>query len=273
MSMLNIHGDVDVGGHRAVEQLIADRVCHAVEYRRQAESTNSLALADLYELRVRDEDCPKLYLVDEQTAGRGRHGRKWQSNSGTLTFSLAIERPRAERAMKLISLAVGVGVARCLEFEFAPLKGKLKWPNDVLVSGGKVAGILMETIQNAPRHVVVGVGVNINESPDLSDEPNANATRCLAETVGRQLDRYVLLGPIVTSILAAIAELDESADDIVGEFRTRCLLTGQPITFQDGSDRRHGMCQGITDEGELIVQTDRGVRRLHSGEARLVRRP
>jgi BirA family biotin operon repressor/biotin-[acetyl-CoA-carboxylase] ligase len=270
--MLTTDGNVDPAGVRAAEKLISGEICGTADYWQETASTNTLALKDLQKGLLADDHCPKLYLTDAQTAGRGRHGRAWISTHGTLTFSLATDRPRHdERGMKLLPLAVGVGVARSLEFEFAPLQTKLKWPNDVHISGGKVAGILIETTQHAPSRVVIGVGINVSESPDLSEDPAASSTRSLSQSVGRGVQRYDLLHPIVVSIMRAIAEVDELADDLVREFRSRCLLTGRMISFQDGTRQCQGPCKGVTNHGELMVETETGVRRLQSGEARLVR--
>ncbi len=178
---------------------------------------------------------------------------------------------QADRSSKLLSLAVGVGIARSLEFEFAPIQAKLKWPNDVHLGGGKVAGILLETNQNAADRIVIGVGVNVTESPDLGDDPTASDVQSVAQSVGRRVDRYELLEPIVTNIRQAIGLLDENADEVVGEFRSKCLLTGQTVSFRDREGDNEGDCRGVTDDGELIVETAMGRRLLQSGEARLVR--
>jgi BirA family biotin operon repressor/biotin-[acetyl-CoA-carboxylase] ligase len=170
-----------------------------------------------------------------------------------------------------MSLAVGIGVARSLEYQCAPLVVRLKWPNDIHVSGGKAAGILLETTPQATGQVVVGVGVNVAKSPDLGDDPASSSVRSLSSAVGHEVKRYELLAPVVASILSTIAEVDRFADDLVAEFRTRCLLTGQRISFQDGGRSCEGACQGVSDDGELLVETDSGLRQLQSGEASLVR--
>ena len=111
------------------------------------------------------ELLPRLYLADEQTAGRGRHGRSWHSGAGSLTFSLLTQwRLPTERPSNLLSIAVGVAIARAIEFACAPLRTRLKWPNDVYVDQGKVAGILIETNHRAADRVVIGVGINVNDA-------------------------------------------------------------------------------------------------------------
>jgi BirA family biotin operon repressor/biotin-[acetyl-CoA-carboxylase] ligase len=273
LGVLTTDGEVDPVGLRAVQHLLEDGVCAAADYQYETLSTNTSALSDLRADGVAPGEFPKIYLADSQTAGRGRHGRRWVSDAGTLTFSLVVDRLSQNQATtKLLSLAVGVGVARGIEFEFAPLKAKLKWPNDVQIGGGKVAGILLETTQHAARSVVAGVGINVGQSPDLGEDPAAGSVRSIAEVIGREVHRYELLAPVVGSILGAIADLDQCAGDLVEEFRERCVLTGQRVRFQQGETTSQGECKGVTVEGDLIVETDSGLRHLQSGEAILVRK-
>jgi BirA family biotin operon repressor/biotin-[acetyl-CoA-carboxylase] ligase len=265
--MLTTEGDIDPIGYRAAEHLISDQTIRAVAYCQQTASTNTLALMDLQGGVI---EVPKLFLADTQTDGRGRHGRTWISNSGTLTFSLAVDRRTTNvRSSKLMSLAVGIAIARSLEFEFAPLQAKLKWPNDVYIGGGKVAGILLETTQKAPEHVVIGVGMNVADAPDLGEE--AGSVRSVAQVVGRQVKRYELLYGVVLNIIRAIAEVDDFANDLVAEFRSRCLLTGGLVRFRHGGHPCEGRCIGVSEDGELLVDTESGLQRLQSGEAHLVR--
>ena len=146
--MLVVDGDVELDGMRAVEGLIAAGFCGSADYCKTTESTNSKALRDVRSGIIEETLLPKCYLADEQTAGRGRHGRSWQSDGGTLTLSLVMARRMSDlRQSQLLPLAVGVGIARFIDFEFAPVQAKLKWPNDVNIAGGKVAGVLLESQQ------------------------------------------------------------------------------------------------------------------------------
>jgi BirA family biotin operon repressor/biotin-[acetyl-CoA-carboxylase] ligase len=270
--MLTIEGDVDPAGRLAAEQLIQRGRCRAVCYFARLPSTNSMAMAELSRGVLALHDCPKLYLADQQTAGRGRHGRSWISTDGSLTFSLVVDRPSpAARASKLISLAAGLGVARSLEFEFAPLRTQLKWPNDVHIDGGKVAGLLLEATAAAPHQVVIGIGLNVSDAPDLGEAHAARPVRSVAAVVGRHVARYTLLPLVVEHVLEAIAQADQSAGSLLSEYRSRCLLSGKLVSFQDGPHRSEGRCQGISGDGQLIVETAGGTRCLDCGEAELVR--
>ena len=270
--MLVLDGDVELAGMRALETLIASGVLGSADYCKTTDSTNTRALLDVRSGNMQEALLPKCYLADGQTAGRGRHGRSWQSDLGTLTFSLVMQHALSDlRRAQLIPLAVGLGVARYIDFEYAPLQAKLKWPNDVNLGGGKVAGVLLETSGDAPGMTVIGVGMNVSSEPGLENNAQGISSRSLAQVVGRQLHRYDVLAPLVASIVSTINESQHSPITIIEEFRTRCLLTGQPISFQHKNQQCRGTCQGISESGALLVMTATGIQTISSGEARLVR--
>lgn len=270
--MLVVDGDVELAGMRAVEELVANGVLGSADYCKTTNSTNTKALLDIRNGNIEETLLPKCYLADGQTAGRGRHGRSWQSDNGTLTFSLVVNRCVSDlHKTQLLPLAVGLGIARFIDFEFAPLQAKLKWPNDVNLGGGKVAGVLLETSGDSPGMTVVGVGMNVSSEPGLENNSQGISSRSLAQVVGRRINRYDVLLPLVESIVNTIAESQNSLKSIIDEFRGRCLLTGRQISFQHQNQECFGMCQGISEEGGLLVKTAKGVQPISSGEARLVR--
>lgn len=267
-----IDGDVDPRGRRAIKQLKLDGCCSVVMYKRETGSTNSLALDYLRSGKRSEGDAAALFLADHQTEGRGRHGRRWESMEDTLTFSLVLTSCDLTSLVgQLTGLAVGVAVANAIEFELAPLKTRLKWPNDVYVDGGKAAGILLETVAGIPRAVVVGVGINVGSRPDLQDDPNASAVRDLSSCTGRKLHRYDLLSSVVEQIVDTIANLEANIEELLAGFRQRCLLNQQKVTFLIGATSGQGLCRGIGPHGELLIETDEGLERLTSGEAHRVR--
>ncbi len=247
---LRMDPEVEPNGRRAALQLLQDGVCRSVDYCRSTPSTNSKALAELSHCDDLSVRCPKLFLTDQQTAGRGRHGRRWLSNDAVLTFSLIVSRSDGQgRVSQIAPLAVGVGIAEYLEFEFAPLQVKLKWPNDVHVDGGKVAGILIETSSACPDRMVIGVGINVGDAPELDSKPETDSARGLARVLGRSVDRYDLLAGLVTHILHSIDSSRAGGERVLDSFRQRCLLSGQSISFQDAGQTRQGRCQGVSAQG------------------------
>jgi BirA family biotin operon repressor/biotin-[acetyl-CoA-carboxylase] ligase len=269
-------GDVEAAGRMAAERLIADRVCESATHHARTESTNSLALSDLRSGEMTSQQLPRLYLADDQTAGRGRHGRTWASNQGTLTFSLLIDWPLVDDCpTRLLSLGVGVGIARAIEHLFAPLRTQLKWPNDVHIDFGKVAGVLIERSHSNRQRAVIGVGMNVSRAPELKTADSSSTRivppRSIAEVAGRPIDRYGMLESSVSQILESIEGLRKSDEEILGEYRSRCVLTGRRVTFRDGDEVVEGDCVGVTNQGELAIDTAQGRQHLRSGEASLVR--
>ena len=270
--MLVVDGDVELAGMRAVEKLVANGVLGSADYFKTTNSTNTKALLDVRNGNIEETLLPKCYLADGQTAGRGRHGRSWQSDGGTLTFSLVMSRCLSDvRQTQVLPLAVGLGIARFIDFEYAPLQAKLKWPNDVNLGGGKVAGVLLETSGDSPGLTVVGVGMNVSSEPGLENDSQGISSRSLAQVVGRNINRYDVFAPLLESIVNTIIESQNSFKSILDEFRGRCLLTGKQISFQHQNQQCFGTCQGISEEGALLVKTSQGVHPISSGEARLVR--
>jgi BirA family biotin operon repressor/biotin-[acetyl-CoA-carboxylase] ligase len=190
-----------------------------------------------------------LVTADEQTAGRGRHGRRWVAPPGrALLMSLILRRwPR------LLPLAAGVAVAE----ECGP-GASVKWPNDVLVEGGKVAGILAE---GRPREgwIVLGVGLNVALRPeDLPAE-----VRTVAAGLGRPFE---LLEPTLASLLDRLEHwLTASAGEILDAVRSRDALAGREVSWEGGG----GIAAGIDLEGRLLVDTAAGRRALAAGEVHL----
>ncbi|GAA5510119.1 biotin--[acetyl-CoA-carboxylase] ligase [Novipirellula caenicola] len=269
--MIKVDAQVDPNGVRVVESLLSDRVCASAVYRHCTASTNSDALAELTQGVVARDQLPRLYIADRQTAGRGRQGNTWLSSDDALTFSVtvAIDVLAADRR-GLLALAAGVATARAIEFLFAPVRANLKWPNDVYLAGGKVAGVLIETNQAAADRVVIGIGVNINDQPAI-DAQGAALAQSVYSATGRRATRFELLDPIVRELVEIVTVIEDSPAEVLAEFRTRCLLTGNLIAFRDRGVPNEGVVEGIAEDGSLLVQTADGLRRCDSGEVRLVR--
>jgi len=263
--MLDIDPDADAGGRRAATGLVDAGVCHWLTYRSETDSTNTLATS------ADAPATPALFLTDRQSGGRGRHGRAWHSDDGTLTFSILIHWDPIDPAQtNLVPIATGVAIARTIEHLFAPIRAKLKWPNDVYLAGGKTAGILCEASLSAPQHLIIGVGVNVSTQPGLA-AGDANRPQSISAAANRPTHRYELLPELVTQIIKTIDQIPMSADTIVADFNDRCLLSGSLVAAAINGTLVTGRCGGITDFGELILQTESGTRHCATGEATLVR--
>ncbi|TWU44068.1 Bifunctional ligase/repressor BirA [Novipirellula aureliae] len=270
--MLDTVGKVDASVLAVIEELIDQCVLGSALACETSLSTNSDALSQLREQKFGDGMLPRLYFADVQTGGRGRQGNHWVSPNDALTFSLVLAQDSInEPTARLLSLAVGVATARAIEFVYAPVKCRLKWPNDVYVAGGKVAGILIETSQAFTDRIVIGIGVNVIESPTLESPDTTAMPQSLFAATGRRLSRHEVLEVIIRELVAVCEERLEAPQSILHQFRERCMLTGNQISFLESGRESQGLCRGISDNGSLMIQTPAGLRYCDSGAIRLVR--
>jgi BirA family biotin operon repressor/biotin-[acetyl-CoA-carboxylase] ligase len=232
-----------------------------VEVRRVARcgSTNSVLLQE------RDLSMPVLLIADEQTAGRGRRGRRWQSPSGSgVTFSLARRIRRPARELAALSLVAGVAVTRALRLA-GVARAELKWPNDLLAGGAKLGGILVETrVSGREALAVFGIGINLRGGADL--------TRHLRRAVA-SLDQFIV--PREEDIIAGIVRFLMTAIDAfeAGGFATARQAwesmhahAGQRLKIRLADGRSiTGIAAGLADDGALSLRTRAGLRSIRSG--------
>jgi BirA family biotin operon repressor/biotin-[acetyl-CoA-carboxylase] ligase len=237
-------------------------------------STNDLAGA-LAERGAR-EGCA--VIAEAQSAGRGRHGRAWSSPPGAGLYISTILRPPTH-ALSLLTIAAGVAVAEAVQ-SATGLDPRLKWPNDVYVGEGKLAGVLAEAgsmddggdaDDDGPRlrYVVLGIGINVMPAPHPPDVA-ARATSIEGE-LGRSIDRGLLLTECLVSLSARYEELRQRrTDGILAAWRARSAGTmGRTVEWDAGGARR-GVAEGIDDDGALLVRTDEGLEKVISGEVRWI---
>ena len=192
-------------------------------------------------------------LADYQTAGRGQHGRAWTAPTGAALLFSVVLRPHLPVARwPEIPLAAGCAIAEALE-TVAPVCVRLKWPNDVLVSGRKLAGILAEGVASTPSLVVVGIGVNVSQReqdwpPDLASRAGSLAS------LGAPIPRVTLLAALLGRLAAWYGVLlDEGFEPVRAAWRRRGLL-GLRVSLPDGE----GATVDLGPGGELVVRRDDG---------------
>ncbi|MBV9191528.1 MAG: biotin--[acetyl-CoA-carboxylase] ligase [Betaproteobacteria bacterium] len=213
-------------------------------------STNAVLLA---------EGKPGVLLVaDEQTAGRGRRGRRWYSMPGAdVTFSISAEIARPEPGLALVA---GVAAATALR-ALGVTQAALKWPNDVLVNGAKLGGILVET---RGRLVVFGFGINGRHDASLErrlKRPIAALDQFIA------VDRDRVTARVAACLLEALATLRaRGLEPIVREWEQLDVHTGQRVRVRLADGRvLSGLARGLERDGSLRVETAEGVRAVYSG--------
>ncbi|MCE5268231.1 MAG: biotin--[acetyl-CoA-carboxylase] ligase [Planctomycetaceae bacterium] len=212
------------------------------------------------------KQLPLLVVADQQTAGRGRGGKRWWSAPGALMFSLLIEPDTvaADRDRSpLVALAVAVAVAETVAPLLAAQSPGIHWPNDVLVNGRKLTGILVEVL--ADRRHVIGIGLNTNNTlADAPAELQATATT-LRDLAGQRFDQTDVLVDLLRHLADAFSMLRDDPSALSARANARCTQRGQTVTLHWGNQHKTGVCRGIGADGAILLETAAGVERFHSG--------
>jgi BirA family biotin operon repressor/biotin-[acetyl-CoA-carboxylase] ligase len=192
-----------------------------------------------------------LVLADAQRAGRGRGGKRWTSASGSGVWFTMVERPNDAAALDVLSLRVGLRVARALD-RFAGIRVGLKWPNDLLLPRGKLGGILVEARwrDGGPDWVAIGVGVNQRVPGDVP----------AAAALGGGTPRLEVLAELVPAVRAAATARGHLGAPELADYAARDVLAGRTCRAP-----RPGRIAGIAEDGALLVVTLAGVERCRDG--------
>jgi BirA family transcriptional regulator, biotin operon repressor / biotin---[acetyl-CoA-carboxylase] ligase len=212
-----------------------------------------------------------VFLAEEQTAGRGRGSNSWQSPPSTGLYSSVILRPGLPPSEVLIlSLAAGLAVHDAIRQVDSRVTPDLKWPNDVLIDGKKVCGILTEMNAEATRvrYIVVGIGINVNQAGFPQGLP---ATSLRLET-GSEWSRVELAVALLKSLDREYRQLLESADareSILRRFAANSSwVQGKEVRVEENGSGFEGKTDGLDARGFLRVRTPRGTQTVLSGTVR-----
>ncbi len=257
--------------HEIAAGLVGSRIGNRLEFNKVTVSTN----ADAFHLAEEGAAEGTVVLADSQSGGKGRRGRIWASPAGVNLYCSVVLRPAImpHEAPQLTFLSA-VAVARAIEHT-TKLTPEIKWPNDLLIAGKKVAGLLneMSAETDGINFVVLGIGVNLNMTarqfpPDLRQP----ATSLLIES-GAQVDRSHFA-------VIMLNELDRLYSDFLRhgfapvreEWQQRCNARGRRILVTDsGTECTGGMFAGIDSDGALLLQTDDGqLQRITCGDVRIL---
>ncbi|MCA9119135.1 MAG: biotin--[acetyl-CoA-carboxylase] ligase [Planctomycetaceae bacterium] len=246
-------------------RILGETLVRHVEYRPEVSSTNDLAI----ELALANADVfPALTITTRQTGGRGRGANRWWATGGALTFSLTIDAAVFQLPMHdwpKMSLTIGLSVCETLEPLMPGRRIHLKWPNDVYLEGRKVCGVLVETIAQRPGLIVIGIGINVNNSFANAPAELRSIATSLADTANRNFELTSVLIRQLQQIEHRIASVVSNAEDLAESWRARCMLEGRTLSIDLGPKRVTGVCHGIDDEGALLVQNEGGVERVFAG--------
>lgn len=241
-----------------------------IEILPQADSSNSLLLQRAG-LNTPNGSAPSgsVLAVELQTAGRGRLGRSWHSGLGTaLTFSLLWRFDCGLNALSGLSLSVGVAIVRALN-NLGANGVQLKWPNDILTAQGKLGGVLIEAQGDmlGPSAVVIGIGLNCTLPASLTRQIDQPAS-ALDEVCAMMPTRNQLLAVVLQELAVVLRQFAQSGfAPLRTEWEQHHIHQNRQIQLQmaDGSIAS-GIARGVSDSGELCMETAQGVQHFNSGE-------
>jgi BirA family biotin operon repressor/biotin-[acetyl-CoA-carboxylase] ligase len=235
-----------------IEPLLRGRLGRPYVHEAECETTQSLLAGDAPEGAVA--------TADHQRAGRGRHGRRWDDAPGSSLLVSVVLRPRVGAAAAQLSLVCALSVAETVEHA-AALEALVKWPNDVLVEGRKIAGILLEGRDGA---VVCGIGINVNQLESALPAHARTPPASLRTLTGREHDRALVLVELLARLEANYDVWRASGlSPLLPELEQRDALRGREVSVGDVV----GTAAGIAPDGRLrVARADSTVTLVASGE-------
>jgi BirA family biotin operon repressor/biotin-[acetyl-CoA-carboxylase] ligase len=267
---------LDIEKLRQTLDTIAFGVGDRLLYLPIVDSTNTLAM----NMALQGAEEGTVVLTDSQTAGKGRQGRRWVDMAGYSALSSTILRPLFPPHLLVMIAALAVVAATA---DTCGIAAMIKWPNDILIRGRKVAGILIETSHDHLGHLVaaMGIGVNVNGPvaqliETTSEQPQAISFRLTAiattleEECGYQVSREAFLASLLRHLESQYLALQQEAQTlpmtprlisrlIREQWRNQLSTLGQTIQVRQGSTILSGVAEDVNENGELLL-------RCHSGE-------
>jgi BirA family transcriptional regulator, biotin operon repressor / biotin---[acetyl-CoA-carboxylase] ligase len=258
-----------------LEAALRGRFGHPLRYVEEIGSTNSEAI----EWAAADGPEGALVVTNHQTGGRGRWGRSWFSAPGQLLqFSLILKPSLAPDRHGLLTCGLGVATARAIR-DLTGLAVMVKWPNDIVVDGRKLAGMLVEsTMTDATIDAAIcGIGINVHlEADDIPDDLADKATSIAIELArlgsGTAPARAHLLARIVTEIESLYPAIAGDASRLLAEATELSSVIGHDVVVRsaDGSTIE-GAARGFAPDGALQLEIDGEMRSVHIGEIEQLR--
>jgi len=244
------------------------RIGSRVRYFDETDSTN------LQACRLGDEGEAEglVVIADRQTSGKGRMGRQWESPGGVNLYASILLRPpippfETPRLTFLSAIAVCRAITRC-----SGLQPTVKWPNDVLLNGEKVAGLLNEMSSETDQvhYVVLGVGVNLNMRPEQFPEALRYPATSLAIASGQTVSRLDFTRTLLLEIDKLYQSfLEQGSAPILAAWTDLCAMTGQKVQVDCNEQQIEGVMLGLAEDGALLVRTAAGkIENIYAGDVR-----
>jgi BirA family transcriptional regulator, biotin operon repressor / biotin---[acetyl-CoA-carboxylase] ligase len=229
----------------------------------EIDSTNS----ELLRRYNKGKQGSALVIAQAQTNGRGRRGREWHSPSnGGLYMSLGMPFSNSTKDLQALSLVTAISVATALS-SICKIKLELKWPNDVLASNKKLAGILLERhISQAQSYIVFGVGVNLEftqEQRNAIDRPVTDLNSLIDSVIAPEIIAGAIVNELVGGVEKFLKYGFKPFKDIWNDYDR---YAGADIVIDNGAERLIGKSLGVNEEGSLVLLTAAGSVTLNTGE-------
>ncbi len=241
-----------------------------IRYFPEIASTNTVAM----ELAQKGAREGTVVLAETQTGGKGRLGRSWASPRGNVYLSVVLRPTAPISKAPLIMLLGAVAVASAVH-RYPGLEAGIKWPNDVLLAGKKVCGLLSEMSAEPDRirHVILGVGVNVNmDLRDLPSDVRLLATT-LAASAGKRVDRTTFLQHLLDELDRWYATFLEDEAAVLAAWRSLNITLGRRVAVGGGGPAIAGLARDVDEGGRLLVELDNGtVRRVAAGDVTIEKR-
>jgi BirA family biotin operon repressor/biotin-[acetyl-CoA-carboxylase] ligase len=217
-----------------------------------------------------------LIVAAHQTAGRGRHGRRWLAPPGAaLLFTLILDPGRTagglppQEAARLVAMAGPVAVCECLAAAVEPAAtARIKWPNDIMLAGAKAAGLLLEQTASRGRELLLlGVGVNVNQPPEAFPPNLGQPAASLFTATGRMHDPGKLLHDLLLRLDQWLAS--SASKGVAARLNLLCDTVGKMVSIETPFGCMVGTALAVTDSGALVVRDPVGrLIEVHSGDVR-----
>ncbi len=224
----------------------------------EAASTNTLAM----EMATQGAAEGTVVIAELQTSGRGRLGRKWISPKGNLYLSVILRPDIPMHKAPIITLMGAVAVTSAIR-DLCNVPVAIKWPNDVLVASRKVSGLLteMSAEQDRIRHLVLGIGVNVNMEQNSLPPDLRPLVTTLAAEAGTKINRTELLRQILRQLDCWYKTFLNNTADVLREWEKLNMTIGNRITVSGAGETLEGLAQAIDEEGRLVIMRDDGATR------------
>lgn len=258
-----------------VGQLVQRTFVARVEHHRTLGSTNDRAKQCAAAGAGR---LPLLIVADAQTAGRGRGTSHWWTGRGSLALSLLFDPRRSgigPSGRPLVALGTAVAVADTVAPLLAGHMVGIHWPNDVVASGRKLSGILVEILSPSASFppvesglCVVGIGLNTNNTLDEAPADLRETATTVFELTGARQDQTAVLTALLDKLAETFGQLADDPAQVARRADALCLQHGRTLVIQSGGAETAGRCAGIAEDGALLLDTPAGRQWFYSGRLR-----